>query len=644
MKTETAGPSGSLHLKVKLLDVDWFERNVPCRARCPVHTNAQGYVCAIGDQRDYAQAYNIARAPNPLVTVCSRVCGHPCEYECRRGKAVDEPISIRALKRFACDRGAPSPPPIAAPTGKLEKVAIVGSGPAGLGAAHDLALRGYQVTIFESRPVAGGMLYLGIPEYRLPREIIRQQVDAILNLGVALKTEVTLGKDFTISDLKAQGFQAIFIAIGAHKGRGLRIPGVELDGVLNGIEFLLNVHLGYRVELGERVVVVGGGNVAIDVARTAIRQSRESGVPESESHLTELGFRKMDGIAVDGAMHEAIDVARLAFRAGAKEVHMVCLEARHEMPAHEYEVEEAEEEGIQLHCSRGPHRIVGRDGKASGLETLYCSRVFDEQGKFNPALEEGSESTLPADTVILAIGQAIDLLWIRSEDGIDTTPRGTIAIDPQTLATTAPGVFAGGDVAFGPRLLIDGVADGQKAARAIDEYLRGKRKIRKRLRMKVLKDHHMHVNYEAASRQSVPVLPVDRRIGVAEVETGYTEERATAEARRCLHCNIETIFDGSKCILCGGCVDVCPAFCLKMVSVKRITGDEKVGRLFESRYGLHLGRDNPENIALLSQKSAIVKDSDYCIRCGLCARRCPTGAITMESALIEEEIEYEPAC
>jgi len=154
----------------------------------------------------------------------------------------------------------------------------------------------------------------------------------------------------------------------------------------------------------------------------------------------------------------------------------------------------------------------------------------------------------------------------------------------------------------------------------------------------------MHVNYEAASRQSVPVLPVDRRIGVAEVETGYTEEQATAEARRCLHCNIETIFDGSKCILCGGCVDVCPAFCLKMVSVKRITGDEKVGRLFESRYGLHLGRDNPENIALLSQKSAIVKDSDYCIRCGLCARRCPTGAITMESALIEEEIEYEPAC
>lgn len=631
------------HYNVRLLDIDWFERNVPCRARCPVHTNAQGYVCAIGDKRDYAQAYNIARAPNPLVDICGRVCGHPCEYECRRGKVVDQPISIRALKRFACDHAGTKGPLAKAHEKIPEQIAIIGSGPAGLGAAHDLALRGYQVTIFESQPVAGGMLYLGIPEYRLPREVIRQQVDAILDLGVQLKTELALGKDFSLADLKTQGFQSIFIAIGAHKGRGLRIPGVQLDGALNGIEFLLNVHLGYRVELGERVVVVGGGNVAIDVARTAIRQSRESGMPESESHLTELGFRKMDGMAVDGAMHEAIDVARLAFRAGAKEVHMVCLEGRHEMPAHEYEVEEAVEEGIQLHCSRGPKQILGERGKVTGLETVYCSSVFDESGKFNPVLEEGTEAILPADTVVLAIGQATDLSWVEPEDGVEVTPRGTIAIDPQTLATTAPGVFAGGDVAFGPRLLIDGVADGQKAARSIDEYLRGKRKIRKRLRMKVLKDHRMHVNYEAAARVPVPVLPFDRRVGVAEVETGYTEEQAIAEARRCLHCNIETIFDGSKCILCGGCVDVCPQFCLRVVPLDKISGDGKLERLFEARYGFSTAEQKQSAGTLLSRKSAIIKDSDYCIRCGLCARRCPTDAITMEAATIEEEVEYESA-
>jgi NADPH-dependent glutamate synthase beta subunit-like oxidoreductase len=629
--------------RVTLLDVDWFERNVPCRARCPVHTNAQAYVSAIGDAGDYGEAYRLARAPNPLVTVCSRVCGHPCEYECRRGKVLDEPIAIRALKRFACDHGAAGAEPVSPPEQKLGKVAILGSGPAGLGAAHELALRGYRVTIFESQQVTGGMLRLGIPEYRLPRDVLQANIEGVLELGVELKTGVTLGEEFTLADLRAQGYSAFFLAVGANKGRRLAIPGSGADGVVNGLDFLLNVHLGYRIELGERVVVVGGGNVAIDVARTVIRQSQATGVPEADSHLTELGFRRMDGTAVDGALHEAIDVARLAARAGAKEVHMVCLEARHEMPAHECEVEETLEEGIRLHCSRGPTRIVEQEGRVTGLESVHCSSVFDEQGQFNPELVPGTESVLPADTVILAIGQVTDLSWIQAEDGIEVTPRLTIAIDPKTLATSAAGVFAGGDVAFGPRLLIDAVADGQKAARSIDQYLRGKRPTRKRLRLRVLKDHRLPLNYEAAPRQPVPTLPVERRVGVAEVEVGYTEDQALAEARRCLHCNIETIFDATKCVLCGGCVDVCPEFCLKLVPLTRIVGDGKVARLLETRYGPGLLPGEPAAPGPLDGKTALLKDSDFCIRCGLCARRCPTGAITMEAAVVEEVEEHELA-
>ena len=300
------------------------------------------------------------------------------------------------------------------------RVAVIGAGPAGLSCAHDLALQGYETTVFDAQPVAGGMLRLGIPEYRLPRELIRLEINAILSLGVELRLNTAVGRDFSIGDLKKQGYQAIFIAIGSHKSRDLTIEGVEMDGVLRAVDFLLNVNLGYRVELGSKVVVIGGGNVAIDVARTAARQEKVD-----VGQVTEV--------------NEALDVARSAVRFGAKEVHMVCLEDWNEMPASKDEIGEAIEERIHIHPRKGPNKIIGKDGKVTGVETVDCVSIFDEQKRFRPTFAPNTEHIIEADTVIMAIGQTSDLTWVRPEDGIEVTPRNTIKVDPTTLATTAPG-------------------------------------------------------------------------------------------------------------------------------------------------------------------------------------------------------------
>src|SRR5512135_2453636 len=318
--------------QIKFVDLEWLDTNFPCMAACPVHTEAGRYVGLI-EEGKFREAYHVARRPNPFASICGRVCAAPCETSCRRG-TLDQPIAIRALKRFVCERfGVESMVDL----DRLKevfgtsvrkngmKVAVVGAGPAGLSCAHDLALLGYEVTVFEAQPVAGGMLRLGIPEYRLPRELIRLEINAILSLGVELKLNSAVGRDFAISDLKNQGYRAVFVAVGAHKSRGLGIEGVEIDGVLRAVDFLLNVNLGYRVELGSRVIVVGGGNVAIDVARTAARQERADVGPVTE-------------------VTEALDVARSAVRFGAKEVHMVCLEDWDEMPASKEEIADALEE------------------------------------------------------------------------------------------------------------------------------------------------------------------------------------------------------------------------------------------------------------------------------------------------------------
>jgi NADPH-dependent glutamate synthase beta subunit-like oxidoreductase len=516
-----------------------------------------------------------------------------------------------------------------------ERVAVIGSGPAGLAAAHDLALLGYAVTIFEAAQVPGGMLHLGIPEYRLPRDVVQAQVREILALGPELRLNSRLG-DFSLSDLRREGFQAILLAIGLHRSRDLILPGRDLDGVITGTDFLLNVNLGYQFSIGKRVAVIGGGNVAMDVARTALRQQQRQTLDALSSSVLPDQLTEPER---DVVMKELMDVTRTAMRLGAREVHMVCLESREEMPAFEEEAEEAELEGLRINASRGPKRFVGEDNKLTGLETVHCISVFDAQHRFSPVFAPGTESVLACDTAILAIGQTSDLSFLAPQDGIETTRQGTVKIDPQTLMTTAPGVFAAGDIAFGPRLIISAVADGKKAAEEIDRYLRGpawKPKPRY-VQITVLDDHQMAQEYDEYSRLSVPTIALDRRTGIAEVEVGYTEEQARLEATRCLKCWINTIFEGNEaegteCILCGGCVDVCPENCLELVPLSQLRIPETETRKIQESLAsdpITLQHLTPDELPD-GEGSVMVKDETICIRCGLCAQRCPAHTITME--------------
>jgi NADPH-dependent glutamate synthase beta subunit-like oxidoreductase len=634
-------------LRDKRVDRNWLDTNFPCMMACPAGTNAGRYVSLIAEGR-FEEAYRYARDPNPMASVCGRVCAHPCETACRRG-AIDRPIAIRALKRFLTERHGPeSRRPLAArkcSVPKLRyKVAIVGSGPVGLSAAHDLALMGYSVTIFEAAQVAGGMLHLGIPEYRLPRGIVEGQIREILESGdVALKLNSAAGRDFTVSQLREQGFDAVVLAVGAHRSRDLSIPGVDLDGVHKGIEFLLNANLGYRFSIGQRVVVIGGGNVAMDVARSAVREVLKQHRGDIE------GATPNDENIAAVATREMVDVSLSALRMGAREVGIVCLERREEMPAASEEIEEAEIEGVRLHDGRGPKRVLGRDGKVVGLETLRTKWVFDAQGKFNPAFEERSESTIECDTVILAIGQAPRLDFLRPEDGVTISARGLIVADRQTLMTSAPGVFAGGDCVFGPRLIIDSVGDGKRIAIGIDEYLTGRPHPEPEIEVEILTRHRMFPDYMEIGRQPIPMLPLDRRTGVTEVELVYDEKTAMREARRCLRCWVNTVFegnepDGSQCILCGGCVDVCPEDCIQLVSLDRIDFPPEVLDQISRDSGIfHVELDDvaAEELGTIAG-AAMLKDETRCIRCGLCAQRCPVNVITMEAYVVK--LQYpEPA-
>jgi len=627
---------------VELPDANYFSRQVLCREGCPVRTDSGGYVQAIGEGR-YEDAYIIARTPNPFASICGRVCAAPCETKCRRG-ALDESISIRALKRFVCEKfGVESDdfdlnrvyPQLRDSRreriGGGRKVAIIGAGPAGLSCAHELALAGFKPTVFEAHNVAGGMLVLGVPEYRLPREIIRAEISAIESLGVEIKYNSKLGRDYQFSDLEKQGFEAVFIGIGAHKSRELSIEGVQNDGVLRAIEFLLNINLGFRVSLGRKVVVIGGGNVAFDVARSVVRQAEKfAAMNEAElrvalhqaaAALEELTAK--DAEAPD-EVRLALDVAREAIRKGVPEVHMFCLENLDEIPAAREEIEEAEREGIKLHTRLGPKRIIGRDGKVTGIELIRAARVFDENRRFNPQFIEGSEETVDCDTVVLAIGQAPDLAWIKPEDNLKLTPRGTLQTDPATMATSRPDVFAGGDVAFGPRIIITAVAEGKRAAKSIAKFLTGKTPAEPQQARVTVYDtqrYRMKPDYEKFTRQSPPTLPMDRRIGIAEVEETYPETNARLQADRCLKCHVGPVFNGDECILCGGCADVCPEYCLRLVDAAQLRGNESLQAAFQARYG---------RAPAPGEQAAIIKDETRCIRCGLCAARCPTGAITME--------------
>jgi len=594
---------------------EWLERNFPCRGACPVHTEAGKYVTLIAQGR-FREAYAVARRPNPLASICGRICAAPCESVCRRGE-IDAPISIRALKRFVTERfGVESMLDFSVLTEIYgdrtrkydEKVAIIGSGPAGLACAHDLALLGYKATIFEAAPVAGGMLRLGVPEYRLPRALIQLEINAILSLGVELRTNVRIGKDITLAQLRADGYAAIFLGVGSMKSRDLQIPGIELDGVLRGIDYLLNINLGYRVEMGRRILVIGGGNVALDVARTAARGGEQTNLQRNLSIV------------------QAMDVARSAIRFGARDVTVCCLESESEMPAARDEVEEAATEGIRFAYRLGPKRILGENGSATGIEFVRVARVFDENGRFDPKFVEGSETVIDCDSVIVAIGQTGDFSFLQPEDGV-ATRGGRIIIDPDTLATTAAGIFAGGDAAFGPRIAINAVADGKRAAKSIDELLRGEARPAEDDAVEVVIEPRWdrELDFEGIPRQKPPSRPLARRVGIAEVEECFSEHQARKEGSRCLRCWTNTIFDqqpaaGTECILCGGCQDICPEHCIEIVPASRVVSMSAGARELA-----------PVIIDAQWAGSVMIKNEEVCIRCGLCAQRCPVGTISMRS-------------
>jgi thioredoxin reductase/ferredoxin len=390
------------------------------------------------------------------------------------------------------------------------------------------------------------------------------------------------------------------------------------------------VNLGYQFTIGKKVVVIGGGNVAMDVARSAarevVRQHEASGATPSEENLRAE------------ATHEMVDISLSALRLGATEVHIVCLERREEMPADLFEIEEAETEGITLNPGLGPKAIVGNNDRVSGLQTMLIKSLRDAQGRFNPSFVDGSESVIECDTVILAIGQTPNLEFLKAEDKVEVSNRGLIVADPRTLMTSSPGIFAGGDCVFGPRLIIDSVGDGKRAAVGIDEFLRGQLHPEPTIEVEHLPLFARSPQYMSLDREAVPMLPLDRRTGMTEVEIGYDEESAKREASRCLQCWINTVMegcesDGTECVLCGGCVDVCPEDCFTLAPLESLELPEPVLAHIaanEELYQYELNGVKPEELGKISG-SVMIKDESRCIRCGLCALRCPVGTITMEA-------------
>jgi len=520
----------------------------PCQAACPIDQNVKGYNSLIA-HGEFDNALNVViRKENPLPSVCGRVCMHPCETECTRAD-MDEPIAICALKRAAVDHAQKNgiDAPIPEIVRRKEKIAIVGSGPSGLAAAHSLALKGYNVTVFEAEPVAGGVLATGIPKYRLPRDVLKQDIDYIEKLGVKIKTNTRVGKDVSFEDLR-KNYDAIYIATGLQMGKEIKSPGKDYKGV----DFLRKAAFGEPIKLDGKVVVVGGGNVAIDVSRTALRL-------------------------------------------GADEVHLICLESREEMPAIKSEIEEAEKEGVKIHCSVAPQRFLGSSDTVAGVECVKVERIeFDERGRIKPILIDGSNFKMEANNVIVAIGQSSDLSFL----GKDMNPivdGGLIKVNPTTYETEIPGVFAGGDIVSGPSSVVEAMATGKRAALSIHRYLNGEPLIQEDgiFELADKEETLKKTLKEREKRIEMPMLPVEERINnFKPVELGFTKEMAIKEARRCLSC--------------GGCADT-----------------------YEC-----LSRDNPNkdcsNACAMGCYPHLMDSNADCTFCMRCVQACPNNNIKIQ--------------
>ncbi len=535
----------SSYLKTNLKE----RRDPPCRVACPIKTDVRRYVSFIA-QGEFEEALKTIRETNPFPAVCGRICARPCESACRRGE-VEEPIAIAGLKRFVADYVKNSIFP-APPIKYREKVAVVGSGPAGLACAYDLRMLGYEVTLYEAESSLGGMLRLGVPSYRLPRPVLEREVEEILGIGIEVKLNSPLNSSLSLEALLDE-FHAIFIAVGAHQNLKLGIEGESLKGVLDGVRFLRKVNLGEEVEIGKKVAIVGGGNTAVDAARTALRVGAES--------------------------------AFLLYR-----------RSKEEMPASKEEIKKAEEEGVNFNLLTSPLRILG-EKKVEGIECIKMDlEAPDESGRRRAVPREGSEFVLPVDTVIVAIGHALDPSFLHGKIEVK---KGLIQVDPETMMTSRLGVFAGGDAVTGPSNVIEAIAAGKRAALSIHSYLRGinlSSLLRTEKPLESL-SFSLKEKLKKKPRELIPTLSLEERLkSFSEVELGYSKENAVKEAQRCMNCGSYAEVLSDLCIGCLTCVRVCP---------------------------YQIPRVNEGGIAEINSRD--------CQGCGICVAECPARAIVLPS-------------
>lgn len=526
----------------------------PCQAACPVHTDARGYVTLVGKGR-FEEAFRLARETNPLPAVCGWACSAPCEEVCTRGE-FDRPVAIRRLKRFLAE-AFEARVEEGLPAGRSGRsVAIVGAGPAGLAAAHDLARRGHAVTVYEAALEPGGTAALGVPRFRLPQEAIRQDVDVITALGVKIKTGVRVGADVSLAALRREN-DAVFVAAGALRPHDLPVPGARLRGVVQALRYLEEANLGWQPQTGRNVAVIGGGYTAMDAARTALRL-------------------------------------------GAERVSVLYRRTRRETEVHEEELRAALSEGVHIEYLVSPVEFIADESGRVAAVLCVRNRLGepDASGRPRPLPIPGSEFRMPADMVILALGQepdaaALDEAWqelLRD-------------VDPQTHMTRVPGLFAGGDFVSGPTTIIEAVRSGQAAAAAIDAYLRGGAAAAAAADFRVVP--------RAGGNGSRPAAAGGALTLDAQVEVRLTPDEAMTEGLRCLYCGLLPSIVSEDCTICHACAEVCPVGCISRVAVDEATGALRTAR--------HFG-----------EAVAYAIDAEACIRCGRCLKACPVGAIVVE--------------
>jgi len=488
----------------------------PCKTNCPAHIGIQGYI-KLASQGRYTDALELIKHENPFPAVCGRICPRKCESECTRGD-IDDPIAIDEIKKFIADQDMNAEHRFV-PKIKhqyTQKIAVIGAGPAGLACAYYLAIEGYPVTVFDKQKVPGGMLTLGIPSFRLEKDVVMAEIDILRELGIEFKLGVEIGRDLSLTDLRGLGYNAFYLAIGAQGGRKLGVEGEDAAGVLSGVDFVRRVNLGENVKLSGRVLVIGGGNVAIDVARSAVR-------------------------------------------VGAGQVEMFCLENRQQMPALPEEIAEAEAEGIAVHNSWGPKRILSENGRVTGVEFKKCSSVFDANGRFAPSYDENDTVIIPADFVLLSIGQSIEWGGLLSGTTVELNPNKTIQADPLTYQTHQADIFAGGDVVTGPRFAIDAIAAGKQAAISIHRFVHPGQSLTigrsKREYIMLDKDDLNLAGYDHQARQH-PAHSSAAAGSFHDPRVTFSEEQVKQETQRCLGCGA-TVVDEAMCVGCGVCTTKC---------------------------------------------------------------------------------------